>query len=338
MYNLSLHIEYLLLRHDCVILPGFGAFINVRKGARFDEATQTWYPMTREIRFNKALIHDDGLLANSYARKNKLSFHEGRELLRRDIELMKRQIKEQGETTVGQLGILSLNENTIVFHPLHSSADMATMMGFAKAPVNIEVSHESEISETFSNHSERSEKAEGSKLNSKFNTRKNYYIPVNKIFAKTAACLAFIIAVAIGIILPVSNYNIIDKASVFPLEKLIPHFNDNSESNNEPLIEVESSVGREPHPQDTSFKEETVVEIPATEPSLYVIVATFDSAKEAEKFISSKESKDYDLTIVSTRTKARVAAYSSDDREELQNKMREQNFRNDFPGSWIWEK
>ena len=34
MERLSIHIEYLLLRHDCVVVPGFGAFINARSEAR----------------------------------------------------------------------------------------------------------------------------------------------------------------------------------------------------------------------------------------------------------------------------------------------------------------
>ena len=69
MYNLSLHIEYLLLHHDCVVVPGLGAFINVRHAAYFDAVTRVWHPMTREVRFNGALTHDDGLLSSSYARK-----------------------------------------------------------------------------------------------------------------------------------------------------------------------------------------------------------------------------------------------------------------------------
>ena len=86
MENLSLHIEYLLLRHDCVVVPGIGAFINIYQTPEFDTATGKITPMMREVRFNGAVRSDDGLLANSYARKYQISYREGAELLRQDIE------------------------------------------------------------------------------------------------------------------------------------------------------------------------------------------------------------------------------------------------------------
>lgn len=78
MERLSIHIEYLLLRHDCVVVPGFGAFINARSEARVDSESGQVYPMMREVRFNSALVHDDGLLAGSFARKYRVPFAEGR--------------------------------------------------------------------------------------------------------------------------------------------------------------------------------------------------------------------------------------------------------------------
>ena len=45
MERLSIHIEYLLLRHDCVVVPGFGAFINARSEARVDSESGQVYPM-----------------------------------------------------------------------------------------------------------------------------------------------------------------------------------------------------------------------------------------------------------------------------------------------------
>lgn len=39
METLGIHIEYLLQRHECVILPGIGAFIVSNDAARIDMAT-----------------------------------------------------------------------------------------------------------------------------------------------------------------------------------------------------------------------------------------------------------------------------------------------------------
>ena len=105
MERLSIHIEYLLLRHDCVVVPGFGAFINARSEARVDSESGQVYPMMREVRFNSALVHDDGLLAGSFARKYRVPFAEGREMLRKSIESLRRTMASDGEVTIGRLGI-----------------------------------------------------------------------------------------------------------------------------------------------------------------------------------------------------------------------------------------
>ena len=89
MDNLSLHIEYLLLRNEYVVIPGFGSFLNVWHPARYDEATGLYHPIEREVRFNSALTHDDGLLASSFSRKYQVNFQEGRELLRHEISSLR---------------------------------------------------------------------------------------------------------------------------------------------------------------------------------------------------------------------------------------------------------
>ena len=43
MNNLFKHIEYLLLRNDCVIVPGFGAFIATNLPARIDYEKERFY-------------------------------------------------------------------------------------------------------------------------------------------------------------------------------------------------------------------------------------------------------------------------------------------------------
>ena len=49
MIELERHIEILLLRHDCVILPGFGGFMTHHVEARYDEAERLFLPPLRTI-------------------------------------------------------------------------------------------------------------------------------------------------------------------------------------------------------------------------------------------------------------------------------------------------
>jgi len=49
-------IGELLLRHNCVILPGFGGFIAQRQPARIDYHSGTMHPPGKSILFNRQLI------------------------------------------------------------------------------------------------------------------------------------------------------------------------------------------------------------------------------------------------------------------------------------------
>lgn len=73
MDEISLHIEYLLHKHDCVIVPGLGGFvINI-----FDvERNGIWGldAPNCELIFNNKLTYNDGLLAESLMRTEEISY------------------------------------------------------------------------------------------------------------------------------------------------------------------------------------------------------------------------------------------------------------------------
>ncbi|MFD2517415.1 HU domain-containing protein [Salinimicrobium flavum] len=58
------YIHDLLYRYECVILPGFGAFITQQHSAHIDSTTNEFYPPKKTISFNRQLVKNDGLLAN----------------------------------------------------------------------------------------------------------------------------------------------------------------------------------------------------------------------------------------------------------------------------------
>ncbi|WP_302264670.1 hypothetical protein [uncultured Alistipes sp.] len=361
MYNLSLHIEYLLLHHDCVVVPGLGAFINVRHAARFDSVRRVWLPMTREVRFNGALSHDDGLLANSYARKNSVSFAEGRELLRRDTMQLREALESDGEITLGHLGILRLEEETVSFQPQQSAAQTARFMGYTAAPVfrqapqaaaaatvatpeDIAEKVASPIASTIgeiaslapapavveSDDSDAAVEAMPEKKRKPrvFDTDRNYYIAINKIFARTAASF-LLIAVVVLSLLPAREKPQVDEASVVPVEKIIRNTAAclyPSESSKVQEAEAEEA----PEASADSVKE-------AEHYRYHVVVATFRSPSEADEFIRQNGGTGYDLHTVNSRTMSRVSAISSDDRADLQSRMMSPEFRMRFGEAWIWE-
>lgn len=338
VYNLSLHIEYLLLRHDCVVVPGLGAFINVRHAASRDEATGMWHPMTREVRFNSALSHDDGLLASSYARKNEVSFKEGREMLRREIRELLEMLDSDGEVTLGQLGILRRTEDTVTFIPRLSATQWAALMGYAAAPViKVSVKKQTEEKESPAIHTDSSARENSAAPDNRaevqngrvFDTHRNYYIAVNKMFARTAACLMIAAIAVISLILPFGDRSREDQASVVPVEKII----------RDTASRIASAVNER---GDTTVARSADIDSVAEstpEPTkrFHAIVATFATSEEAELYISQNSGTGYILQVVTGRTKSRVSAMSSDNRAELHSEMAKGGFRERFSEAWIWE-
>ena len=66
------HIQYLVSRHDCVILPGWGAF--VARHVEAHAADGILMPPCRVIGFNPDVNHNDAMLATSVARREKIPY------------------------------------------------------------------------------------------------------------------------------------------------------------------------------------------------------------------------------------------------------------------------
>jgi len=60
-------IADLLSHHDCVIIPGFGGFIGNHSPSRIDPVRHMIHPPFKSILFNRNLVQNDGLLANTVA-------------------------------------------------------------------------------------------------------------------------------------------------------------------------------------------------------------------------------------------------------------------------------
>lgn len=314
MEQLALHIEYLLLRHDCVILPGFGAFINARCAAHYDPFTDRWIPMTKEVRFNQAVNHDDGLVANSYARKYSLTFHEARTLLNSDIKELRYLIENDGEVSLGRLGYISAgDENTIRFSPFQTAEQTNRELGFVSVGTQL-------------NNQELSDNANEKRAERSLDFDRNYYIPVNKTAAKVAASLLLVFIVAISALMPSSGRMEEDQASVVPVNALI-------DSAAMPMVQEPKEVyeSQDSVPGNDNLIPENSIK------KYYLIVGTFRSEREAQKYINLNHGEESDLILVPSKTLFRVASASSNDKSELITELNSDSFKSRYSEGWIWE-
>lgn len=320
MDRLTLHIEYLLLRHDCVVVPGCGAFINVYHSALENPETGVMSPMTCEVRFNPALSHDDGMLATSFARRERVSFAEGREMVRSSISNLRDALSMDGEVTIGRLGKLRMDtELNISFQPMTTPERAAATLGFGEVRTRI-------IQPAVEETTEMAQIENPVRSTPKnFDTTRNYYIPINKMFARMAASFLIVAVVALAAIIPFGRDLHEDQASVIPVKAI-----------SQAVSKAASSGPVAEHVYEPEVTQESVQEVPSASNQWHIIVGAFYTQKDADLFISMNSDKGYRLTVLPSRNLYRISAFSAQDKGPLVQELKSQALRSAFPEAWIF--
>ena len=124
------HIESLLLRNDCVIIPRFGGFVLREVPASFEETGALFCPPHKEISFNTNLRHTDGLLAESYMQVYDVDYGNASEMLERDVEALEKCLREEKCLDCGKIGSFRLgDEGQLIFTPGESALWNASFYG-----------------------------------------------------------------------------------------------------------------------------------------------------------------------------------------------------------------
>lgn len=325
-------------------MPGFGAFINVRIPARFDASSGRWIPMTREVRFNRSISQEDGLLANSYSRKFQISFTEAREVVDNDVRILKESLELDGEVSLGRLGTICAGEDgTLRFSPLRSAIDMCREYGFPDVPGAEFINNTDNTGESHTDHviGNTENHIPG---NSDKNTIREldhdryYYIPVSKFAIRAAASVILLLVATLSVFLPYSSREIEDRASVMPVADIIDSTLRDCMSAQESELAGRHDSTRNVSSAPATLKPEVKETQTISEDKYYLIVGTFSSEREAERYVEHTESGDYSLRVVPSKRLFRVAAASASDKSTLIKDLNSDQIRNRFQGAWIWEK
>ena len=112
------YISQLLYRHQCVTVPGFGAFLTEIQSAQLHENTHSFYPPKKVISFNPHLKNNDGLLANHIATAEKTTYENAVTSIESEVVIWKSILEVNQRFTLKNVGELYLNaEKNIVFTP-----------------------------------------------------------------------------------------------------------------------------------------------------------------------------------------------------------------------------
>ena len=108
MISIIQHIEYLMMYHDCVVVPGWGALIaNYASSSVGDGKIAR---PNRLIGFNSNISHNDGMLATSLMRRHGLGYEQACTLIADNVTTFRRHIASGADLSFGRLGYFRLSD------------------------------------------------------------------------------------------------------------------------------------------------------------------------------------------------------------------------------------
>lgn len=148
MFSIIEHIEYLVTRHDCVVVPEWGAFIANYDASSYDAEAKLMSRPRRSIGFNASVSHNDGLLAQSLVRREGIEYNEAMKFIADSVTTFRQQLAMDCEVSMGRLGYFRRNEGRFIeFVPFYRENGADQFFGLndmqIKDVANLE--HEAEL-------------------------------------------------------------------------------------------------------------------------------------------------------------------------------------------------
>lgn len=129
LMKIAHYIVDLLVLHDCVIIPDFGALIANLRSAKVSEK-HYFCPENKEIGFNSQLKHSDGLLVNTIATREHISYEEAQQKVSLFVQDLKEELERKQEFTLDKVGHFRLDEHkSLLFTPDYHTSFYAGTLG-----------------------------------------------------------------------------------------------------------------------------------------------------------------------------------------------------------------
>lgn len=110
MKDFCQHIDYLLQKYDCVIIPDFGGFVLHRDHAKFASDGSILAPIV-SVGFNPDLKYNDGLLAESFMNAYSISYDIACKRIGDVVQRLNTILGLRQPVKIGNLGTLLVDEN-----------------------------------------------------------------------------------------------------------------------------------------------------------------------------------------------------------------------------------
>lgn len=112
------HISQLLFDHECVIVPGFGAFLIREYSAEINAATHMLRPSSKRVAFNASIKDNDGLLANFISQEENVNYIQAVDSVAISVRGWHRMLRSGKKVNLPGIGRLYMdNEEKLQFNP-----------------------------------------------------------------------------------------------------------------------------------------------------------------------------------------------------------------------------
>ena len=312
MKDLSRHIEFLLLDHDCVIYPQLGAFIAKYIPSRWVEEEDLFLPPYRSICFNELLKEGDDLFVTTLAKRYKITLNEARVLCADFLDFIHQELTDNGSVDLGSIGMLTQDQVTgkISFSPCIAGVTTPELYG-------LDVCH---MTPTKLQTVEETQKATEKKvkITSVQADEKSITIRINRSLFNYVAAVAASVVLFFSLSSPVVNTGMSEEqmaeANFFIPQNLTPYT-----IGKETEAEFSKPVLTETVPTE-NVQEDNI----STNKGKYAIVlASALSQKNAERYIENLKKRGYKAEIQNSKKLIRVIISGFNTQEEVQTKIKE---------------
>ncbi len=369
MNKIDRHISYLIGHHDCVIVPGLGAFVAQYIPAQISNDKNVIIPPCRNVGFNQSLSHNDGLLASSIARKAGITYEAAMDEIATQVSSLKYQLKVDGEASVGLLGTLTQVESSpLTFQPFTTPITSPNFFGLKPISINA-------ISTVL--HDE--------KLQIEKETKRRKLPHVIRYASRIAASIALLIGIGILVSTPIITDDSINKANVSAIptvkpqtaasETILPtpqksilyiattnegcqkidtlwrsNYQTYKRWQKEQLAimaeyrakanakKANSSINTTEEPQDNATSKqtnETAIRINDSDPYC-LIVASLATREQANLYLKQKGDKS--LRCLEKDGKFRIYAATGSSSAQAYAATKSPNFKKRYPGAWVCKR
>ena len=347
MFNLDRHIEILLLRNDCVIVPGFGGFVAHHVSAHIDEDDRTVLPPKTTVGFNQQLTMNDSLLVQSYVETYDYSYPEALRVVNEEVEQLRGMLNEYGYFDIHSVGKLTVNRNgNYEFEPISAGILSPRLYGLPGVDTT--------DSDAFISQEEATENIRIAKYNSYYDSdsdEKFIRISTSALRRGMVACIIILLLMVVPFINRSTNTRqLMSGIDTSFLSSLVtsddPSANTVAEKT---TYQVPAETAVKPVKSDISNSQPAVTEqvkaetpcqqeqaAQSAEEVFTVVLAARISQKNAEYYVADLHKRGMQSARVTGEGKGRKVVYGSfSNRQSAQKAKNELSADNEFANAWV---